>query len=164
MPMMSVSAYASTRDVLDSTIHNGIKDGAIPAERSPAGWQVDAELLDRTWLAAHRARKAAVQAGAESRQRSLNAAVVALTSEIQTLNRQARELRRITAPRAAAQPAQDRRMARLQAALAAMPALHTAPAARALQQPPTAVYAALLKFSRRLEADTAPASMRLAAE
>jgi hypothetical protein len=70
-----------------------------------------------------------------------------------TVTRQLEELRRATVPADVIQAAQARRWGRLQAALGAMPALHTAPVAEAVGRPPEAVSRALAEFAARVVRD-----------
>jgi hypothetical protein len=160
MPVMTVIQYAKLRDVAESTLFDAISVGLI--QTLPDG-RVDSEILDAGWHRDHLARRARADAGAKDRQRQFEAAAVSYTSEIQTLTRQLQDLRRQTAPQASVEPAQDRRMRRLQAALEALPALHAAAVAEAVQRPPAAVYAALAKFAALAQQDLS-AGVRMAAE
>jgi hypothetical protein len=158
---MTVIQYAKLREVPESTLFDAISVGLIRA--LPDG-RVDSDELDAGWHAKYLARKAQARAGEADRQRQLDAAAVAYTSEIQTLQRELGDLRRLTAPQALVEPAQDRRMARLQAALEAFPLHHTAEVAEAVQRPPRAVYAVLAKFARLVQGDIAVPGLRMAAE
>jgi hypothetical protein len=158
---MTVIQYAKLREVPESTLFDAISVGLIHA--LPDG-RVDSDELDAGWHEKYLARKAQAIAGEADRQRQLSASALAYTSEIQTLQRELGDLRRLTAPQASVEPAQDRRAARLQAALEAFPLHHTAEVAEAVQRPPRAVYAALGKFARMVQADIAVPGLRMAAE
>jgi hypothetical protein len=161
MPVMTVIQYAKLREVPESTLFDAISVGLIQA--LPDG-RVDSDELDDGWHAKYLARKAQALAGEADRQRQLTATALVYTSEIQALTRELGELRRLTASQAAVAPAQDRRAARLQAALEAFPLHHTAEVAEAVQRRPRAVYAVLQKFTRLVQADIATPGMRIAAE
>jgi hypothetical protein len=161
VPVMSVIQYAKAREVPESTLFDAISVGLITA--LPDG-RVDSDVLDAGWHAQYLARKAAVKAGEADRQRQIAAAALAFTSEIQTLTRELQDLRRQTASQEASQAAQDRRALRLQAALEAFPALHTAEVAKAVQRPPRRVYWVLAKFARSVQGDIAAPGLRMAAE
>jgi hypothetical protein len=160
MPEMTVVQYARLREVPESTLFDAISVGLIQARDG----RVDSDVLDAGWHAQYLARKAQAVAGEADRQRQLSAAALAYTSEIQTLTRELGDLRRLTAPQASVGPAQDRRSARLQAALEAFPLHHTAEVAEAVGKPPRAVYAALVKFAQLVQADIAVPGLRMAAE
>jgi hypothetical protein len=161
MPAMTIVQYAKLREVPESTLFDAVSVGLIQA--MPDG-RVDSDELDAGWHAKYLARKAQAMAGEADRQRQLSAAALAYTSEIQTLTRELGDLRRLTAPQASVEPAQDRRLARLQAALEAFPLHHTAEVAEAIQRPPRPVYAALSKFAKLVQADISATGLRLAAE
>lgn len=158
---MTVIEYGKLRGVADGTLYDAIRLGTLPT--LPDG-RVDSDELDAGWHAKFLARRAAAVAGEADRQRQFSAAALAFTSEIQTLQRELRELQRLTAPQASVEPAQGRRMARLQAALQAFPAYHTAAVAEAVQRRPKAVHVALAKFARLVQADIAAPGLRMAAE
>jgi hypothetical protein len=161
MPAVTVIQYAKLREVPESTLFDAISVGLITT--LPDG-RVDSDELDAGWHAQYLARKSAAVAGQADRQRQFTAAALTYTSEIQTLQRELKELRRLTAPQASVEPAQDRRAARLQAALEAFPLHHTGEVAEAVQRPPRAVYAVLVKFARLVQADIAVPGLRMAAE
>jgi len=158
---MTVVQYGKLRDVADGTLFDAIRLGMLPT--LPDG-RVDSDVIDAGWHAKYLARKAAAVAGEADRQRQYSAAALSFTSEIQTLQRELRELQRLTAPQASVHPAHDRRVARLHAALEAFAAYHTAEVAEAVQRPPKAVYAALVKFAGLVQADIAAPGLRMAAE
>jgi hypothetical protein len=161
MAVMTVVNYCKLRDIPDSTLFDAISVGLV---RTLPDGRIDSDELDAGWHAKYLARKAQALAGEADRLRQLSAAALAYTSEIQTLTRELQELRRLTAPQASVEPAQDRRSARLQAALEAFPLHHTGEVAEAVQRPPGAVYAVLVKFARLVQADIAVPGLRMAAE
>jgi hypothetical protein len=161
MAVMTVLQYCRLRELPEATVFDAVKHGAIPT--LPDG-RVESDDVDAGWHAQYLARRVQAMAGEADRQRQLAASALAYTSEIQTLTRELQDLRRLTAPQASVEPAQDRRMARLHAALEAFPLHHTGDVAEAVQRPPRAVYAALTKFARMVQDDIAVPGLRMAAE
>ena len=152
MTWMSPHAFAISRGVPPRTVNNAVAAKLITVNHRGL---LDAEAVDAGWLADHLARAARLKSTEASRSRRRDAAALAAATSINTLRRQLRELQETTVNKAAVDAAHARRLARLQAALHAFPALYTADTAKALQRPETAVRAALTRFAERLIADLA---------
>ena len=118
-----------------------IRPPAQPARTAP--WRPDPGRP--SWLRSRRGRSAQAAQRRPAAPGPHTLAAQAAT-EIAKLSRQLRELRDATVPADVIQAARDRRWQRLQAALGAMPALHTAEVAQALGRPPGGVAKVLAKL------------------
>jgi hypothetical protein len=157
--VVAVRAFAREKGIPPSTLFDAIDHGHV--QTLPGGG------IDRTaaghWLEGYRQRAEMSRLGAPMRQRNLATAASLLTSEIHTRTRQIQELHRDTVSRAAVEAARRRRLDRLRAAIAAIPALECAAVAEALGKPPAAVLAMLQRFAELLR-DLADEAARTAAE
>lgn len=147
---MQVKQWAREHNVPPSTVYDALERGRIT--RTADGLDpVDAAA----WLRSRKDRISEDQAADAGRQQVLDAMVAEAATDIQRLRRQLLELRQTTvATDDAARAARGRRWARLQAALASVPAVwNTAEVAAAVQRPPQAVHKALAKFVERVIRD-----------
>jgi hypothetical protein len=143
--VVAVRRYARQRQIPPSTVFDAIAHGHI---RQRAGG-IDRSSAD-AWFEGYRQRAEQLRLDAPVRARSLEAQAVSLETEIQTLERELRELRGTTCRRADADAAYARRLERLHCALVALPLSYTGEASQALQRPPRQVYAVLTKFAQMM--------------
>ncbi len=139
---MQVKVWARENAVPASSVFSALQLGRLA--RAPDGG-LDPEDA-ASWLRSRRDRSDQDRAAEAGRQRVLDALAAQAATEIAKLSRQLRELRDATVPADVIQAARDRRWQRLQAALGAMPALHTAEVAQALGRPPGGVAKVLAKL------------------
>jgi hypothetical protein len=144
---VQVKAWAQENQVPASTVFSAIQFGQIA--RAPDGG-IDPDDA-ASWLRSRQDRiredHAAGAARDRARQRELDAMAAEAITQVHRLTRQIEELRLTTVPADTIEPARDRRWARLEAALRAMPAHnHTAEVADAVGAPPAAVARVMVRL------------------
>jgi hypothetical protein len=139
---VQVKVWARENAVPASSVFSALQLGRIA--RTPDGG-IDPDDA-ASWLRSRRDRADQDHAADAGRQRELDALAAQAVTDIAKLRRQLQELRDATVPADVIQAARSRRQRRLQAAMATMPALHTAEVAQAVGRPPAAVSRALAKL------------------